>query len=222
MDRFRDVVFRSGGGGALSVWSHNWRPAGVAVALAALVLLYDGLLKHTPLGPLAMGGCRFLNVLLGMSAAAQPWMKINYLVAGGIGVYIVGVTWFARSEAEPQSRRGQLFLAMLVMFAGMAMLAYFPKEMPLVAGIEPQRLWIDWQSWAWCWALLAVLTGWRCLRCVFQPYSEFVQEAIRQCLVSLIIFDAALTFAVRGMFWGIAVVVLLIPMTILGRWSYST
>ncbi|MEX2285469.1 MAG: UbiA family prenyltransferase, partial [Planctomycetaceae bacterium] len=37
----------------------------VALALALCVLAYDGLLKSTPLGPLAMGGCRFLNVMLG-------------------------------------------------------------------------------------------------------------------------------------------------------------
>ena len=32
---------------------------------------YDAKLKRTPLGPLAMGGCRALNVLLGMSLAVQ-------------------------------------------------------------------------------------------------------------------------------------------------------
>jgi len=55
-----------------------------------------------------------------------------------------------------------------------------------------------------------------------QPYSEFVQDAIRQCLFSLIIFDAAVTVAVRGMGPGIVVLALLIPMVLLGRWSYST
>ncbi len=42
------------------------RPAVIATALAAMVLIYDGWLKPTPLAPLAMGSCRLLNVLLGM------------------------------------------------------------------------------------------------------------------------------------------------------------
>jgi hypothetical protein len=108
------------------------------------------------------------------------------------------------------------------MFAGMALLAYFPERVSQDPEVEPHQTLIDANSWDWCWALLAILTGWRCLRCVFQPYSEFVQEAIRQCLVSLIIFDAAVVLAVRGPQWGIAVVLLIVPMTILGRWSYST
>jgi UbiA prenyltransferase family len=219
---FELLVFGGLAGAAVSFWSHDPRPAAVAIGLAALILIYDGLLKQTPLGPLAMGGCRFLNVLLGMSAASQPWRTANYIVAAGIGVYIVGVTWFARGEAQPQSRRGQLFMAMLAMIAGMGLLAYFPDEVPLTADFEPHQLLIDPQNWHLCWALLALLTGWRCLRCMIQPYGEFVREAIRQCLVSLIIFDAAVVVAVRGVPWGIAVVLLIVPMTILGRWSYST
>ena len=41
-------------------WRRCWR---------LRVLLYNGFLKLTPLGPLGMGLCRFLNVLLGMSTA---------------------------------------------------------------------------------------------------------------------------------------------------------
>ena len=44
------------------------RPGVVAALLATVILLYDAWLKRTPLGPLAMGACRMLNVLLGMSA----------------------------------------------------------------------------------------------------------------------------------------------------------
>ena len=219
---FEMLFFGTVAGASISIWSHDLRPAAVSIGLAVLIVLYDAVLKRTPLGPLAMGGCRFLNVLLGMSAARQPWGELNYVVAGGIGLYILGVTWFARREAEPKSRRLSLFLAMLVMFAGMALLRYFPDLLPRNGDREPHQMMIPADRWDWCWLLLAILTGWRCLRCVVQPFSEFVQDAIRQCLVSLIIFDAAVTVAVRGVGWGIVVVALIVPMTILGRWSYST
>ena len=39
----------------------------VAVLLAACIMCYDGGIKRTPIGPVMMGSCRFLNVLLGAS-----------------------------------------------------------------------------------------------------------------------------------------------------------
>jgi 4-hydroxybenzoate polyprenyltransferase len=39
----------------------------IASCLSLTILLYDGWLKRTWAGPIAMGGCRFLNVLLGLS-----------------------------------------------------------------------------------------------------------------------------------------------------------
>ena len=80
------------------------RPGVVAALLATCILLYDAWLKRTPLGPLAMGACRMLNVLLGMNALDAPLHAGHWLVAGGIGVYVAGVTWFARRESEESSR----------------------------------------------------------------------------------------------------------------------
>ncbi len=78
-------------------WIVAWRagqvrPGLVGTLLAAAIVLYDLGLKRTPLGPLAMGGCRMLNVLLGMSLVAGPLHGEHFLVAGGIGLYIVGVS----------------------------------------------------------------------------------------------------------------------------------
>ena len=44
---------------------------------ASCVILYDAWLKNTIVGPWAMGTCRCLNVLLGMSGGA-------YVGAGGL------------------------------------------------------------------------------------------------------------------------------------------
>ncbi len=44
----------------------------VAAALTLMIVFYDALAKHVPaLGPLTMGGCRGLNLLLGMTAHPQ-------------------------------------------------------------------------------------------------------------------------------------------------------
>ena len=83
-----------------------WRAGVVASLLAINVVLYDGVLKRTVLGPVGMGICRFLNVLLGMAVAAPAgdhslglgFASYQFVPAAGIGLYIVGVTWFARGR----------------------------------------------------------------------------------------------------------------------------
>ena len=49
----------------------------IATLLALLVVLYNVLLKPTLLGPLAMGGCRLLNVLLGMAVGRHGGPPAN-------------------------------------------------------------------------------------------------------------------------------------------------
>lgn len=98
----------------------------VALALAVMILAYDGFLKRTPLGPVAMGSCRFLNVMLG-AAPSYDWLfqlmaRPHLVVAMGLGVYIIGVTWFARTEARA-SQRGPLSGALVVLNLGLATLA---------------------------------------------------------------------------------------------------
>jgi 4-hydroxybenzoate polyprenyltransferase len=92
--------------------SEQWRTTIVAFALAGCILLYDSGAKHTFAGPLVMGGCRTLNVLLGMSLATDPgspllrgWSPVEWAIALAIGLYIAGVTWVARGEAKSSWRQ---------------------------------------------------------------------------------------------------------------------
>lgn len=200
------------------------RPSVIAIALAAAVLLYDGGLKKTLFGPLGMGLCRFLNVLLGMSLASSatgPSFAAYYepaqlLAAAGIGLYIVGVTWFARSEAE-NSSRAALSLALAVMAGGIALLALFPEQLPPKALLfRSEHLWP-----ALLLLLFAPLVR-GALFAISDPRPERVQGVIRHAIMSLILFDAAIVMALRGAYPALLVLALLIPMKLLGRWVYST
>ncbi len=195
----------------------------VAVLLAGMVVSYDALLKRTPMGPLAMGSCRVLNVLLGMSAGVEPLAAMHWIVACGIGVYIAGVTWFARTEAT-ESHRGQLAAALAVMIGGIALLAWYPQwsdnNLPEVS--RPVYALRTGNRWYWFWGLMAVLIGWRGLRAVIDPLPVYVQGAVKQCLISLVVLDAAVCIGVRGPFYGAAIVALVLPTMLLGRWIYST
>jgi 4-hydroxybenzoate polyprenyltransferase len=193
------------------------RPAIVTTLLAAAVLVYDGLAKRTPVGPLTMGACRMLNVLLGMSVAGESWQAAHWVLAGGVGLYIVGVTVFARSEAR-ESPRPQLALGLAVLLAGIGLLSSLPewatgREWPAIS--PPER-------WYVFWGLIGLLIGWRCLRAVLDPRPGNVQAAVRNCIFSLVILDAGACLAVQDRFWGLVILALLAPTMLLGRWIYST
>lgn len=192
-------------------------PAWTGLALAGAIVLYDAVLKQTPLGPLGMGACRLLNVLLGMSLVEGGWQDQHWLVAGAIGVYIAGVTWFARTEAV-QSKRSHLAAATVVLLGGIGLLVWVPALAENAARLlreQPQR-------WYLLLALLGMLIGFRCLRAVLDPSPLRVQVAVRQCLFSLVILDAAVCFVVWGTPGAVAVLMLLIPAFVLGYWVYST
>lgn len=193
------------------------RPGLVATLLAAAIVLYDGVLKQTAMAPLAMGACRFLNVLLGMSLSEQSWQAAHYVVAGGIGVYITGVTLFARTESRASSRM-QLIQGIAVMLTGIALLASLPSwargdEWP---AIQPPPRWYVF------WVLIGLLIGWRCLQAVLDPRPLRVQTAVKSCLFSLVILDAAACSATQDYCWPLVIVLLLAPSLLLGRWIYST
>jgi 4-hydroxybenzoate polyprenyltransferase len=193
------------------------RTAIVAGLLAASIVFYDAWLKRTLLGPLGMGACRMLNVLLGMSAAVGAWQAQHWLVAGAIGTYIVGVTWLARTEAR-RSRRLHLAGATLVMLAGIGLLASLPRVTDdLVALLQS-----DPSRWYLLMALLGALIGWRGLRAIVDPRSAVVKNAVGQSILSLVVLDAAACFAAQGTPGGVMVLLLLVPTMIIGQWLEAT
>lgn len=208
--------------GWLAAWLVGcWAPGIVATALAAAVWLYDAWLKRTPLGPLGMGSCRFLNVLLGTSAAAAMWHVMHWIVAAGIGLYIVGVTWFARTEAR-RSARPQLAAALGVILAGLALLTSFPWWADETLAQLSMPVYAQQAPWLWLMVALAAIIAIRCALAVIDPQPLRVQTAVKQCILSLIMLDAAVCLAVRGPTYALVILLLLVPATFLGRWIYST
>lgn len=191
----------------------------VASLLAVAILLYDAVLKSTLLGPVAMGACRFLNVLLGMSLLeGGEFDAVHFLVAGGIGVYILGLTIFARQEAE-NSNRIALAVGSVVMLLGISSLA-------ALAEVAPERLIDQLQnrtmSWYTFWLVVSMLTVWRCARAIARPEPVWVQMAVKNGILSLIILDAAVIYGVAGLSSAVVVLALLLPTIVLGKWLYST
>jgi len=193
----------------------------VAVLLAGAILLYDGLLKSTPLGPLAMGSCRFLNVMLGASATFFVWARPQIYIAGALGIYIAGVTWFARGEAG-RSRRSALAAATAVVNAGLvalaAVAATWPGEVRLPGRSEPDPLVIFLLL-----GLLAVRINRRLTAALREPSPPLVQRGVKEAVLSLILLDAIMILFKTGRVeFALAVALLVLPARFLARRIYVT
>ncbi|MCH7689206.1 MAG: UbiA family prenyltransferase [Planctomycetes bacterium] len=188
----------------------------VAIMIVVGILSYDGFLKKTAAGPLVMGGCRFLNVLLGASAVesfADVWTAPQIYVAGGLGIYITGVTWFGRTEAR-RSNRFQLAGAMTVINLGLAAIVLF------VAVWENERTSLKVLLIL---AVIALTINRRLTNALRNPQPQPVQDAIKMMLYSLVMLDATLVLFYTGnMTYAALTAGLVIPAMFLGRWIFVT
>lgn len=75
----------------------GWAQIIVALALLGCLTLYNAVLKRTAIGPLAMGLCRGLSLLLGASLAGRG-SPLVWGAAVGLVAYVAAVTVVARRE----------------------------------------------------------------------------------------------------------------------------
>jgi len=192
-------------------------PGMVAIVLAGCILCYDAWAKRTPIGPAVMGACRGLNVLMGMAVVWPGWQAQHLLVSGGIALYVAGLTWFARSETV-RSRRAALLWAMGVMVGGMAMLGVLPWVSGDLAVLAYQRR----ELWALAVAVLGLFILRRFFLAIVEPSPARVQTAVRNGILSLVILDAMVVAAARGLGPAVVVLGLLVPAVGLSRWFSPT
>ena len=195
--------------------AERWRSLGVAGFLVAAILLYDAWLKRTAVGPAAMGACRFLNILLGLTAVGAPIPPWGYLLAFVVGTYIVGVTWFAKTEAQT-SNANILAAAALVMFTGLV----FALGVPALAQTQETNFTTS-ALFPYLIAAFGAYVGVALVRAIRRPLPALVQAGVKRAVLGLVLLDAVLATALVGVA-GLAIAVLLVPARILGRWVYST
>ena len=184
----------------------------LAVILCGTIVAYDAVLKHTPLGPAAMGACRALNVatVLATTGALPTPVAIHLATIGG--VYIAGVTVVARREEGVSSGRGLWAGAALILLAVVAVVL-LPLHDPESYGTTPYPYLVAaWATW-----VFAPLAG--AIRAPHHPAT--VQAAVKRGILGLVPLDAILATAFAGPA-GLLLVLLLPPAQWLGRRVYST
>ncbi len=119
---------------SIAAGNPHWTPVIMAIALLFLITLYNRFAKHSIFGPLVMGLCRSGNVLLGASlidlSTGFPFLpEFCLYVAGTMGLYVAGITWFAREEHQTSSRLGLVIGAGFMLLAVLALM--FLPHLPL-------------------------------------------------------------------------------------------
>jgi hypothetical protein len=198
----------------------------VTVLLSLTILAYNAICKHNALlGPLTMGLCRGLSVLLGASAAINhvAIMKIMLLFAGFLvavwTLYIAAVTFLARRETMAQRLTLSRVLPCLAPLFVICWLAYgILNTEESHSRIIPLNLWTLCTTW-----LLATINAaspiWK-LRGIAQPAD--IQRMIGRLIRNLLLMQAALLFGVG--LWQVGIVFLILhPIHArLARWFYAS
>jgi len=194
------------------------REAGlVAVAIAASVLLYDAWGKHRMfVGPVNMGLCRGLNLLLGMTAA--PGVVAGQWPLALISLtYIAAVTALSRGEVSGGKRPVAVvaFILLLVVLGALKFVVLAP-HVSGTGGLGAVSIDVD----PFALALLAWL-AWRILppfwRTIGNPDPMVIRAAVRTGVLSLVLVDAVLAAAYAGMIYTLAVLSIWVVAGWLGR-----
>jgi 4-hydroxybenzoate polyprenyltransferase len=169
---------------------------GVALVLAGLIGLYDFVAKDRPwAGPLTMGSCRGLNLLMGL-AASPLWLgERAWLVVAPV-LFVVAITAVSRGEVAGASRTAPaLALALLTL-----VVAGLPFGVAATGGVglfaAPFAGWLAWR------VTPAFLAAYR------RPAPATSRAAVHAGVLALVPLDAALAAGFAGLGYGLGLLAL--------------
>ncbi|MGH9630955.1 MAG: UbiA-like protein EboC [Bryobacteraceae bacterium] len=170
----------------------------IAVAIAVTALLYDAFSKHKGLlGPMNMGFCRGLNLLLGMSAAAVIPVDRYFLMLIPV-VYIAAITALSAGEVHGGSRVivAVTMVAVIAVIAGVPLLAAFSSGVAALWAVPFLTL-------------LAARVLPALLRAYESPEPTRIFRAVKAGVLSLVVLDSAIAAAYMGPIHGLVILFLM-------------
>ena len=172
----------------------------LALSIALAALFYDKYGKHYSfLGPLNMGFCRGLNLLLGISIIAAALNEWFFLAAVPV-IYIYSITMISRGEVHGGSRKS-LYTAAALYLIVLGFILY-------ISIIEEQLVWTLIFLLFLAWMIFRPL-----LHAIQEPIGKNIGMAVKAGVISLIIMDAAWAAAFNS--FSVAVIIIfLLPVSL--------
>jgi 4-hydroxybenzoate polyprenyltransferase len=200
-----------------------------AIVLSGFILLYDVVAKKTWAGPWLMGCCRTCSLLLGAAAGglfvsgddtSVPRAAIAIAVIGH-GVYVAGFTLAGRKEAAT-STQSDLLTGWIICISGVFILACVDYAATYFGIDNTQRRFASPYVYPALIGILALPLLRHILRTLQTKAGREIQGAIKQAIITIIFFDAAIAAQFGSGTQAVVICALIVPMLLLGKWLYST
>lgn len=172
----------------------------IAISITLAALIYNKWGKHhTFFGPLNMGLCRGLNLLLGISILPIAIISYWYIAFVPI-IYIASITMISRGEVHG-SNRSPLYIASFLYALVIGLILYFSFVHERI-----QFALIFLLPFAWM--IFKPL-----IKATKEPSGFNIGKAVKAGVIALIIMDAAWA-AASGAFGAAIIIVLLLPLSL--------
>lgn len=176
----------------------NYLSTIIALILVLAVLLYDTFSKRFQfLGPLNMGLCRALNLILGMSVFGEI---SHWLYAVIPLLYIFAITLISRGEVYGKNKKHIIWAGLLYTMVVFIVLMIVPDK---------QGLWFSFLPFLGLFIFLIYSSLIRAYR-INSP--ENIKKAVVSGVLSIIVLDASLVAAFDSWQFGL-IVLLLLPLS---------
>jgi len=194
-------------------YAHSPQSGLTAVFIAFFALLYNRISKHHRFfGPLNMGFCRGLNLLLGISIVTGALVQWYYLAAVPI-LYIFSITMISRGEVHGSNKRNLYIGASLYLIVIFSIHFISSHQ-----GVWPRTMLYT--------LVFLVPFGWMIFKplavAIKNPIGKNIGAAVKAGVISLILMDAAWAAAFGAIYPAIFIACLLPVSISLSRWFAVT
>lgn len=183
----------------------------VSIGLSAAIFAYDFRLKRGQFGPFAMGGTRFLNVILGASPLLLYVTSTSIIIiltaAASMFLYVVAITILSKKEVGNDKPNLTItFLIISGVIGAIISLGFFVQLH---------------------WAFILNLSIFAAVMIVtFKQHLvgdlPCIQKAVRNMIISIIILDSVFISGTAGPFYGLTTLLLIVPTVALAKKLYVT
>ncbi len=180
----------------------SWNSLYVALGISIAALSYDKVFKHNILtGPLVMGLCRSLNLLLGMTLLAGQFPDL-WFISFIPFIFIAAITLTSQGEVLGNNRKAislaltlDLIIFCILLYLGWTGLLHFGTVLPYAL------LWFEMNAMAK-------------FKAIKKNTPKHIMNAVKMGVISLIPLNASYVAGSSNWLWGLAVL-LLLPLSLL-------